>query len=184
MKVKDKKAVKKVYDFVKKYDDKIVKKSLDLGNGVKGKVEYTLLYDGCDYVFVEDSKYVKLTYPKVFTDIMKLFGGVDDYQFPYDLVVDLGVDEVNNQLDTLIELADLVDDGDWIQFMTECDSFNEFWTELEKEFEDPNAPQPVVINLSRDYDAIIKKGSNLVEVGCQRIPIETVRKIVESYDAL
>lgn len=39
------------------------------------------------------------------------------------------------------------------------------------------------IRVSRDYNAILTKGQPVV-VGCQCIPIETIRQIVEAYDKL
>lgn len=41
----------------------------------------------------------------------------------------------------------------------------------------------VQVSISSNYTAVIEKGKN-IQVGCQSIPIETVKKIVEEYEKI
>jgi len=57
------------------------------------------------------------------------------------------------------------------------------WKNVEKEYDPTGTSSVVTIRISSDYSAVLRKGQS-IEVGCQRIPIDTIRKIVETYDNL
>lgn len=57
------------------------------------------------------------------------------------------------------------------------------WKTVSKNYNPDQKNASTTIRISSDYNAVITKGQP-VAVGCQRINIDIIRKIVEAYDAL
>jgi hypothetical protein len=57
------------------------------------------------------------------------------------------------------------------------------WKNVAKNYDPDIKTKTTSIRVSQDYNAILTKGQP-VAVGCQRIPIDTIRQIVEAYDKL
>ncbi len=57
------------------------------------------------------------------------------------------------------------------------------WKSVLKNYDPDIEIKTTTIKLSNDYSAVLAKGKP-VQVGCQRIPIDTIREIVKAYDAL
>lgn len=58
------------------------------------------------------------------------------------------------------------------------------FNELDQFIDYISAPQTFKIKLNDDYTAIITKDSPLIEVGCQKFDIGTIKYIVEEYNRL
>lgn len=60
------------------------------------------------------------------------------------------------------------------------DNFDNLWEDVEENLED----QEVVVKLTNQYSAVMKKGFQTVTVGCQEIHIDKIREVVAAFNEL
>ena len=70
---------------------------------------------------------------------------------------------------------------DFVQYET---SFESWWKKIDLEFNTKEQFVETAIALNSSYVARVFSNSDNVAVGCQTIPIDRVRKVVEEYDNL
>jgi hypothetical protein len=175
----DKKSVKAVFDYFRKVANRKYKTTFELIPSFQVSVEYFVYWYDSEFDFdVNDYK------SKLSGDLAKLRKTLD-YDFSEHILDDLdfseyiNLGEIQNKFDTLLSASGLDEDDMWIFEEEDETSFAEIWDYLIKG--EDNKSQRIYLN--SEYDAVIDKKNKTVKVGCQTIPIENVRKIIEVYDS-
>src|SRR6478735_7757283 len=145
--------------------------------------EYITAYSSPDIVW-EDIIIPKAS-KKFFNEIERAFGiELNDAEFVSDEAYEIE-QELNKELEPIRALRLTSAERQTIHnFLYDHNGKLKTWKVIESTYkEDSPLDKVISIRLSSDYNAVVKKNKP-VEVGCQRIPIETIRKIVEEYDKL
>lgn len=180
MTTKDK--VKKVYNFLKN-NCKTYKKKIVLHPELEVNVEYDIYFaDQFEYEIVTE----KPKFSKNFKEVFKLYLGdhVENYSADIDYTdhTDPHLEKLQDEFDDLIRDLDDSIDPYVFNYFLDYKNWTECWENVREEFEEVESPKSPPIQLTSQYSAIIDKKNKLVKVGCQSIPIENVRKVIEEYD--
>ena len=78
-------------------------------------------------------------------------------------------------------------DPEYFDNVTHFNNFNDFWRDVQTYYELGTVKLPknqAQIKLTREYNAIVTKGSSVVRVGCQQIEFAVIEQLVASYKTL
>lgn len=185
MTTKDK--VKKIYNFLKN-NCKTYKKKIVLHPELEVTVEYSIyFYEQFQSEIITE----KAKFSKTFKEVFELYmdGTVDEYSPDIDYTdhIDPHLEKLQDEFDDLRrDLGDNIDPYKFNYFLDyyflDYKNWTECWENVREEFGEVESPKSPPIQLTSQYSAIIDKKNKLVKVGCQSIPIENVRKVIEEYD--
>lgn len=122
---------------------------------------------------------------KKFFDELESTLGVDisDNDLVYELISELE-DEINDELKPFIDLNLSTSVKNYVTGIFYNKNGNiKAWTTVVKDYKEPVVNEIRVV-LSPSYTAVVKRTNNIIDVGCQRIPINIVRDIVTAWETL
>lgn len=176
--------LKQVYDVFAKFEKvkwKITRKTTLLGKDINIIIDIqNFIHENHVSINIDDIKMDKAT-EKFFDEVERSIGiCMGDFDFMSDFIFELEKELVNEYsfiFDIKRDIRSYMSDVFYSR-----QTLNP-WKVVSKEYDYNNKPAWETIKISSDYSATIIKGKP-VEVGCQRIPIDIIRRIVEIYDNL
>jgi hypothetical protein len=176
--------VEAAYVYLQKLLKKKNKKTIQLTPNSKIIIDYRYCWSYGDGIHID----INATTTKLSGELLKFatICGYNDFDFLTD-EIDMDqyfeIDDYQDEFDVLCQIADIdINEQYWMFYQIDSTTFEHIWQKLETYFIDPNKPKIDTIKLNKNYSAIIDTKNKTVQVGCQTIPIENVRKIVEEYD--
>ncbi len=164
--------------------------TVNIVEGFEVAIKYQLSYYRGE-VSIEDITHAKLKVSKDFKKVIEVCN-LDENDLidhiDYSDYIDTKEIEtkVNSffQDDSLSNVEQHLDDrfGDIGSITSNYTTFESFWKDIKDELEELGSTTRIKLN--SEYDAVVKKDTSLVEVGCQQIPISAIAKILEEYNKI
>lgn len=174
--------LRKIYDWQKKNTNEWVE-TLKTQDGLWLEIKYNTFIYGVDYDFRYDEVKIHLT--KEQREVLNAVGLYDDRSILKNIDI---TDILHDHLQELrFEFEELVtqywDYDDHSKFSIDLDEFDQYDT-FEKLLSANGEAESIEVELNDEYVAIIEKGSDNIQVGCQTIHIENIREVLEAWDNL
>lgn len=157
--------------------------------GITVTLDYYYEFHPLDGIFYE-AEYLEAKVNKKSADIKlltKAMGNIDiedvvqDNFCSDDLVPAKEQNKLNKDFSKLIsQLPDGVSRK--LGYFHNYETFEELWNKVDSIVNYVEPPKPVFFSVSNDYDAEIVKGSKTIQVGCQKIKVDDIRKLLEKID--
>lgn len=94
--------------------------------------------------------------------------------------------EFNNISDQFDKLRSVFDEHilDHVGDISEVKNFTECWKYVEKYLKEKENPSNIRVKINDDYTATAKRGDKNIKVGCQTIPIDSIKLLLNEIEKL
>lgn len=180
-----------IYNLILKYHK--IKWVVKFDKVLLGK-NITIVYNLCNFLKNYEPKFncyglefEKVTMDKAnskfFREIEEISGvDINDFRDVVDHMYD-AEEIIRNEAAFFYDLHLKNENLNYIHSLFYTDGKLNTWKVVAKNYDPDVKLKTTSIKLTNSYTAIVAKGKP-VEVGCQRIPIETIREIIKAYEAL
>lgn len=185
----DIKQVKKLHACLLKHPDGFIKQSCPiLGHTVE--VEYSIDMNICSYAFMEvtvETVEIPKESKKFFNELENVTGR-DVIELDYLRETEYDVSKkIAKPFKWFFDLKPTNHVKNYLRMLFYAAGELRTWNEIEKIYDQDQMDNKVVTSrfkINSEYTAILTKGQPNIQVGCQSIPIETVRNLIAAYDKL